>query len=84
MTVPSLVTVAEPHFSFADLVSTARLATSLSDSFRVCVSGGPEQVRARLSELRDLGVDQFNIYSMVDDPRAVITGFGSEIIPAFR
>ena len=46
--------------------------------------GGPERVRARLGELRDLGVDQFNIYSMVDDPRAVITGFGSEIIPAFR
>jgi probable F420-dependent oxidoreductase len=51
---------------------------------RFCVIGGPDQVRARLSELRDLGVDQFNIYSMVDDPRAVITGFGSEIIPAFR
>ncbi|HEV2244513.1 MAG TPA: TIGR03842 family LLM class F420-dependent oxidoreductase, partial [Streptosporangiaceae bacterium] len=40
---------------------------------RFCVIGGPEQVRARLGELRDLGVDQFNIYSMVDDPRAVIT-----------
>ena len=51
---------------------------------RFCVIGGPERVRARLGELRDLGVDQFNIYSMVDDPRAVITGFGSEIIPAFR
>jgi probable F420-dependent oxidoreductase len=51
---------------------------------RFCVIGGPEQVRARLGEMRDLGVDQFNIYSMVDDPRAVITGFGSEIIPAFR
>jgi alkanesulfonate monooxygenase SsuD/methylene tetrahydromethanopterin reductase-like flavin-dependent oxidoreductase (luciferase family) len=51
---------------------------------RFCVIGGPERVRARLGELRDLGVDQFNIYTMVDDPRAVITGFGSEIIPAFR
>jgi len=51
---------------------------------RFCVIGGPEQVRAKLAELRDLGVDQFNIYSMVDDPRAVITGFGQEIIPAFR
>ena len=51
---------------------------------RFCVIGRPEQVRARLGELRDLGVDQFNIYTMVDDPRAVITGFGSEIIPAFR
>ncbi len=51
---------------------------------RFCVIGGPEQVRAKLAQLRDLGVDQFNIYSMVDDPRALITGFGSEIIPAFR
>jgi hypothetical protein len=41
-------------------------------------------VRARLGELQDLGVDQFNIYSMVDDPRALISGFGKEIIPAFR
>jgi alkanesulfonate monooxygenase SsuD/methylene tetrahydromethanopterin reductase-like flavin-dependent oxidoreductase (luciferase family) len=48
------------------------------------VLGRPEQVRARLGELQDLGVDQFNIYSMVDDPRALISGFGKEIIPAFR
>jgi probable F420-dependent oxidoreductase len=51
---------------------------------RFCVLGGPEQVRAKLGQLRDLGVDQFNIYSMVDDPRALISGFGREIIPAFR
>ncbi len=51
---------------------------------RFCVLGRPEQVRAKLGELRDLGVDQFNIYSMVDDPRALISGFGREIIPAFR
>jgi probable F420-dependent oxidoreductase len=50
---------------------------------RFCVLGGPEQVKAKLAELRDLGVDQFNIYSMVDDPRALISGFGREIIPAF-
>jgi probable F420-dependent oxidoreductase len=51
---------------------------------RFCVLGRPEQVRARLGELQDLGVDQFNIYSMVDDPRTLISGFGKEIIPAFR
>jgi probable F420-dependent oxidoreductase len=50
---------------------------------RFCVIGGPEQVKARLRELQDLGVDQFNIYSMVDDPRALISGFGREIIPDF-
>jgi probable F420-dependent oxidoreductase len=51
---------------------------------RFCVLGRPEQVRAKLGELQDLGVDQFNIYSMVDDPRALISGFGKEIIPAFQ
>ena len=51
---------------------------------RFCVLGTPEQVRAKLSQLVDLGISQFNIYSMVDDPRAVINGFGAEIIPAFR
>jgi hypothetical protein len=32
----------------------------------------------------DLGISQFNIYSMVDDPAGLIRGFGAEIIPAFR
>jgi probable F420-dependent oxidoreductase len=51
---------------------------------RFCVLGTPDQVRAKLRELQDLGVQQFNIYSMVDDPRALITGFGRDIIPAFQ
>jgi probable F420-dependent oxidoreductase len=51
---------------------------------RFCVLGPPEQVRAKLADLQGLGVQQFNIYSMVDDPRALISGFGREIIPAFR
>jgi probable F420-dependent oxidoreductase len=51
---------------------------------RFCVIGGPEQVKAKLRELQELGVDQFNIYTMVDDPRALISDFGREIIPAFR
>jgi alkanesulfonate monooxygenase SsuD/methylene tetrahydromethanopterin reductase-like flavin-dependent oxidoreductase (luciferase family) len=51
---------------------------------RFCVLGTADQVRAKLSQLVDLGISQFNIYSMVDDPQAVIRGFGTEIIPAFR
>jgi len=39
-------------------------------------------VREKLAQLQDLGVHQFNIYSMVDDPNALIRGFGTEIIPA--
>jgi alkanesulfonate monooxygenase SsuD/methylene tetrahydromethanopterin reductase-like flavin-dependent oxidoreductase (luciferase family) len=48
---------------------------------RFCVLGTPQQVREKLGQLRDLGVQQFNIYSMVDDAPALIRGFGSEIIP---
>jgi probable F420-dependent oxidoreductase len=51
---------------------------------RFCVLGSAERVRERLGQLQDLGVTQFNIYSMVDDPPAVIRGFGTDIIPAFR
>jgi probable F420-dependent oxidoreductase len=51
---------------------------------RFCVLGTPEQVRVKLADLQGLGVQQFNIYSMVDDPTALISGFGREIIPAFR
>ena len=46
--------------------------------------GTAAQVQAKLGQLRDLGVQQFNVYSMVDDPRALISGFGREIIPAFQ
>jgi probable F420-dependent oxidoreductase len=49
---------------------------------RFCVLGSSQQVRERLGQLQDLGVTQFNIYSMVDDPPAVIRAFGAEIIPA--
>jgi probable F420-dependent oxidoreductase len=49
---------------------------------RFCVLGSAAQVREKLVQLQDLGVHQFNIYSMVDDPRALIRGFGTEIIPA--
>ncbi|HEX6331614.1 MAG TPA: TIGR03842 family LLM class F420-dependent oxidoreductase [Actinomycetota bacterium] len=51
---------------------------------RFCVIGTPEQVRAKLKELEGLGVHQFNIYSMVDDVAGVISGFGQDVIPAFR
>jgi probable F420-dependent oxidoreductase len=51
---------------------------------RFCVLGPPGACIAKLRELEALGVTQFNIYSMVDDPEGVIRAFGQEIIPAFR
>jgi probable F420-dependent oxidoreductase len=49
---------------------------------RFCVIGTAGQVRDRLTHLAELGVDQFNLYDMTDDPRSLISAFGSEIIPS--
>lgn len=49
---------------------------------RFCVIGTAEQCRSKLRDLESLGVHQFNVYSMVDDPEGVIRTFGNELIPA--
>ena len=51
---------------------------------RFCVLGPPEACIAKLRQLEALGVDQFNIYTMVDDPEGVIEVFGRDILPAFH
>jgi probable F420-dependent oxidoreductase len=48
---------------------------------RFCVVGTLEDCERRLRELEAVGVHQFNIYSMVDDPDGVIRTFGKELIP---
>jgi alkanesulfonate monooxygenase SsuD/methylene tetrahydromethanopterin reductase-like flavin-dependent oxidoreductase (luciferase family) len=45
------------------------------------VVGTLEDCERRLRELEAVGVHQFNIYSMVDDPDGVIRTFGKELIP---
>jgi probable F420-dependent oxidoreductase len=51
---------------------------------RFCVLGTPEQCLAKLKELEDAGVHQFNIYTAWDsDPPGVIRAFGSDVIPAY-
>jgi probable F420-dependent oxidoreductase len=50
---------------------------------RFCVIGTAQQVRDRLAHLAELGVDQFNVYAMVDDPRGLITGLGRDVLPSF-
>jgi alkanesulfonate monooxygenase SsuD/methylene tetrahydromethanopterin reductase-like flavin-dependent oxidoreductase (luciferase family) len=49
---------------------------------RFCVIGNAEECKRKLRELEKAGVDQFNFYSMVDDPEGVIRTFGKELIPA--
>jgi probable F420-dependent oxidoreductase len=47
---------------------------------RFCVLGSVQQHRERLSELADLGVDQFSLYLMHDSPDETIEAYGREII----
>jgi probable F420-dependent oxidoreductase len=49
---------------------------------RFCVLGSVEQHVAKLHELADAGVDQFNIYLMNGDEEQVLEVYGREIIPA--
>jgi probable F420-dependent oxidoreductase len=49
---------------------------------RFCVIGTVEECKRKLRELEKVGVDQFNIYTMVDDPGGVIRTFGKELIPS--
>jgi probable F420-dependent oxidoreductase len=78
---------ARDHYDYADHGRAgAEHASFVTDEVvdRFCVLGTPERCLAKLRELEALGVDQFNIYSMVDDPAGVIRSFGRELIPAFR
>jgi probable F420-dependent oxidoreductase len=47
---------------------------------RFCVLGPIAQHRERLSELAELGVDQFSLYLMHDDPEGTIEAYRREII----
>jgi probable F420-dependent oxidoreductase len=78
---------AREHYDYADHGRTgAEHASFVTDEVvdRFCVLGPAEACVAKLRELESLGVDQFNVYTMVDDPEGVIDAFGRDIIPAFR
>ena len=51
---------------------------------RFCVLGSVADHLAKLHELADAGVDQFNIYLMNGDEEAVLEAYGREIIPVMR
>jgi probable F420-dependent oxidoreductase len=75
------------HYDYSDHGRTgAEHASFVPDEVvdRFCVIGTAEECRSKLRELESVGVHQFNIYTMVDDPEKVITTFGSEIIPELR
>jgi alkanesulfonate monooxygenase SsuD/methylene tetrahydromethanopterin reductase-like flavin-dependent oxidoreductase (luciferase family) len=51
---------------------------------RFCVLGSVEDHIAKLHELAEAGVDQFNIYLMNGDEEAVLETYGREILPVLR
>ncbi len=77
---------ARDHYDYADhgrrgAAHAAFVTDEIVDRF--CVVGTAEQCRQRLAELARIGVDQFNIYTMVEGPASIIETYGREIIPAF-
>ena len=51
---------------------------------RFCVIGSVEDHRAKLAELAEAGVDQFNIYLMNGDEEETLEVYGRDIVPALR
>jgi probable F420-dependent oxidoreductase len=68
------------HHGRAGNPDTAFVPDEIVDRF--CVLGTVEDHIARLQELRDLGVDQFNVYLMHDAQEATLDAYGESVIPA--
>jgi alkanesulfonate monooxygenase SsuD/methylene tetrahydromethanopterin reductase-like flavin-dependent oxidoreductase (luciferase family) len=49
---------------------------------RFCLIGPPQAHVAKLTALRDLGVDHFAVYDMHDAKEATIDAYGEQVIPA--
>ena len=67
------------HHGKADNLSTNFVPDNIVDRF--CVLGTVEDHVAKLKELKELGVDQFNIYLMHDAMEETLEAYGEEIIP---
>jgi probable F420-dependent oxidoreductase len=68
------------HHGKAGNLSTNFVPDDIVDRF--CVLGTVEDHVAKLSELKELGVDQFNVYLMHDAMEETLEAYGEEIIPA--
>ena len=51
---------------------------------RFCILGSADEHVAKLRELADAGVDQFNLYLMNGDEEEQVKAYGRDVIPAFR
>jgi probable F420-dependent oxidoreductase len=59
---------------------TAFVPDAIVDRF--CLVGPPQAHVAKLTALRDLGVDQFAVYAMHDARQAVVDAYGEHVVPA--
>jgi probable F420-dependent oxidoreductase len=68
------------HHGRADNRSTDFVPDEIVDRF--CVLGTVEDHVAKLDQLKELGVDQFNVYLMHDAMDETLDAYGKEIMPA--
>ena len=68
------------HHGKAGNPSTDFVPDEIVDRF--CVLGTVEDHIAKLQVLKDLGVDQFNVYLMHDSMEETLDAYGEEILPA--
>jgi probable F420-dependent oxidoreductase len=77
---------AETHYDYDEHSRVgARHGAFVSDEIcdRFCVLGTPAQAIEKLTELEQIGVDQFNIYLMTEGQERTLETYGREIIPRF-
>jgi probable F420-dependent oxidoreductase len=70
------------HHGRADNPSVNFVPDNIIDRF--CIVGPAENHIARLTELAELGVDQFALYLMHDSADATLKAYGDTVIPAVR
>ncbi|MDH3498487.1 MAG: TIGR03842 family LLM class F420-dependent oxidoreductase [Acidimicrobiia bacterium] len=70
------------HHGKAGNPSTDFVPDEIVDRF--CVLGTVDDHITKLTQLRDMGVDQFGIYLMHDDQEGTLAAYGESIIPAIN
>ncbi|MGH2484137.1 MAG: TIGR03842 family LLM class F420-dependent oxidoreductase [Candidatus Limnocylindria bacterium] len=70
------------HHAEVGSANAAFVGDEVTDRF--CVLGEPAEHIAKLHELADAGVDQFNVYLMNGDEEEQLDRYGREIVPALR
>jgi probable F420-dependent oxidoreductase len=70
------------HHAEVGSTNAAFVGDEVTDRF--CVLGEPAEHIAKLHELADAGVDQFNLYLMNGDEEEQLDRYGREVVPALR